>query len=192
MGRKEDSRVTRRVISRMTKTQQDIFNFPKSPKNVLWYLAHRFLLRGMRITKLEVWDGLLKRYVNDPKNGVRQTPEAKTSTRGNLTAQVFSEEEEMSVSTFFNTAVIAGAEEIEVIVVWKMPEERRIMGKVRYPLTPDVLLSIREEDEATRLITEVTQFLQDDNQSTDEHLQKLLDKLKGFKAKKSSAGESNE
>lgn len=190
MGRKEDSKVTRRVQSRMARTQLDVFDFPKGPKNILWYLAHRFLLRGLRITKLEIWDGLLKRYVNDPKNGIRQTAEVKTSTRGNLTSQVFSEDESMSVSTFFTTAVVAGAEEIELIAIWKMPDQRRIMGKVRYPLTPDILLSIKEEDEETRLITEITQYINNGKSPDEAHLQKLWDKLKEFKNKKTPSGEA--
>lgn len=190
MARKDDSKVTRRVHSRMTKTQQDVFEFPRGPKNVLWYLTHRFLLRGRRITRLETWDALLKKYVNDPKNGVRQTPEVRTSTRGNLTSQVFSEDEGMSINTFFTTAVVAGAEELELVAVWKMPDQTRIVGKVRYPLTPDLILSIREEDEETRLIADITEYLQSGEQADDEHLQKLWDKLKQFKNKKVPQGET--
>lgn len=192
MARKEDSRVTRRVHSRMTKTQYDIFEFPKGPKNVLWYLAHRFLLRGLRITRLELWDSLLKKYVNDPKNGIRQTPEAKTSTRGNTTSQVFSEDEGMSISTFFTTAVVAGAVELELIAIWKMADSQRLVGKVRYPLTPDVLMSIKEEDEETQLIAEITQYIQNGKTDDDSDLQKLWDKLKAIKSKKNPPGETNE
>lgn len=190
MGRKEDSKVTKRVNSRMALTQQDIFDFPKRPKNILWYLAHRFLFRGLGILRLEAWDAALKRYVNDPRNGVRQTPEAKTSTRGNLTSQIFSEEEGMSVGTFINAAVVAGVEEIEIMAVWKMPKGRRIVGKVRYPLTPDVIMSLNEDDEETRLISEINEYLQKDEKG-DAHLDKLMTRLKEQKAKKQQNGESN-
>jgi hypothetical protein len=128
--------------------------------------------------------------VNDPKNGVKQTPEAKTSTRGNLTSQIFSEDEGLSVSTFVNAAVVAGVEEIDILVGWKMPDGRRIVGKVRYPLTPDVVMSLKEEDEATRLIGEINDYLHSDK-SDDDHLKKLTVRLKELKAKKSQSGENN-
>lgn len=185
MARKEDSRVTKRVNSRMELTSKDIFDFPRRPKNILWYLVHRFLFRGLKITRLETWDTLLKRYVNDPKNGVKQTPEARTSARGNLTSQIFSEEEGMSISTFVNAAVVADVQEIELIAVWKMKGNRRIVGKVRYPLTPDVLMSLKEEDEETRLLAEISDYLQLEGDGKDDaHLEKLWAKLKELKNKK--------
>lgn len=181
MGRKEDSRVTRRVNSQMGLTQQNIFNFPTRPKNILWYLTHRFLFKGLNIIRLETWDNLLKRYVNNPKNGVKQTPEAKTSTRGNLTSQVFSEDEAMSIGTFFNAAAVAGVEEVELVVIWKMPKDKRIWGKIRYPLTPDVVMGLNEQDEETKLIAEVNQYLQSDKDIDIDH---IVERLKAHKEQK--------
>lgn len=190
MARKEESQVTRRVSNRMELTSLDIFEFPRRPKNILWYLVHRYLFRGLRITQLEVWDTLLKRYVNDPKNGVKQTPEARTSARGNLTSQIFSEEEAMSISTFVNAAVVAGVEELELMAIWKLPGGRRIVGKVRYPLTPDILMSLKDDDDQTKLIADVNELLQRKADIKSEDVQKLLDKMIEIK-KKNQTGESN-
>jgi hypothetical protein len=191
MARKEDSQVTKRVSSRMELTSLDIFEFPRRPKNILWYLVHRFLFRGLRITRLEVWDTLLKRYVNDPKNGVKQTPEARTSARGNLTSQIFSEEEAMSIGTFVNAAVVAGAVELELMAIWKMGDGKRLVGKVRYPLTPDVLMSLKDEDDQTKLIADVNELLQRSDDIKSEDVKKLLDKMIEIKKKKNQSGESN-
>lgn len=190
MGRKEDSQITQRVNRRMGLTQQDIFDFPTRPKNILWYLTHRFLFRGLRITRLEIWDALLKKYVNDPRNGVRQTPEARTSMRGNLTSQVFSEDEGMSIATAINSAVVAGAEEVEIVMIWKMPKSKRLWGKIRYPLTPDVVMGLTEEDEETKLISEISRYINTETE-TDDKLSTLVDRLKELKVKKSTEGENN-
>lgn len=190
MARKEDSLVTRRVNSQMDLTARGIFNFPSRPKNVLWYLTHRFLFKGLGITRLETWDALLKRYVNDPANGIPQTPAHRTSARGNITNQVFSEDESMSVSTFVKAAVVANVEEIELLAIWKMKDGRRLVGKVRYPLTPDVLLSLSEEDEESELIAQVNDFLQSKKEGSP--LKALMRKLIGHKNKKKDSGESNE
>lgn len=189
MARKDNSRVTKRVASRMDQTQAGIFSFPSRPKNIPWYLVHRFLFKGLGITRLEVWDGLLRRYVTDPKNGIPQTPEHRTSARGNITSQVFSEDEGMSISTFIKTAVVANVEEIELIAVWKMADGRRIVGKVRYPLTPDILLKLGEEDEETNLIAEVSGFLQEQEESKSGKLKALFRKLMGHRKQKEEAGE---
>lgn len=188
MARKEDSRVTRRVNSQMELTKMGNFDFPRRPQNILWYLTHRFLFRGLGILSLERWDSLLKKYVNDPRNGIAQTPEGRTSARGNVTNQVFPEDEGMSVSTFVKAAVVAGVEEIELLTIWKMPDGRRIVGKIRYPLTPDVLLSLGEEDSETELIAQVNEFLQGKKEGK---LKSLMRQLLGHKKKKES-GESNE
>lgn len=174
----------------MDLTARGIFNFPSRPKNVLWYLTHRFLFKGLGITRLETWDALLKRYVNDPANGIPQTPAHRTSARGNITNQVFSEDESMSVSTFVKAAVVANVEEIELLAIWKMKDGRRLVGKVRYPLTPDVLLSLSEEDEESELIAQVNDFLQSKKEGSP--LKALMRKLIGHKNKKKDSGESNE
>lgn len=189
MARKEDSRVTKRVNRRMDLTSAGIFNFPSHPKNIPWYLVHRFLFKGLGIVRLEMWDNLLKRYVTDPKNGIPQTPEKRTSARGNITSQVFSEDEGMSISTFVKAAVVAGVEEIELLSIWKMPDGKRIVGKVRYPLTPDVLLSLSEEDEQAQLITEVNNYLQAPEKKEPDALKGLIDKLTTYKNKKNESGE---
>lgn len=186
MARKEDSRVTKRVGRQMDLTSRGIFNFPSRPKNILWYLVHRFLFKGLGITRLETWDQLLKRYVTDPANGIPQTPEHRTSARGNITNQVFSEDEGMSISTFVKAAVVAGVEEIEVLSIWKMADGRRIVGKVRYPLTPDVLLSLSEEDEESELISQVNDFLQTKKEGK---LKGLMRQLLNHKNKKKDDGE---
>lgn len=192
MARKEDSRVTRRVNSRMELTSKDIFDFPSRPKSILWYLVHRYLFRGMGITRLETWDTLLKRYVNDPKNGIPPTPEARTSARGNMTSQIFSEDEGMSINNFVKAAVVAGVEEIEMLVIWKLPKGRRIVGKVRYPLTPEILLSLNENDEETELIAAVNSFLQEQDDTSSSPLKKLWRKLIGHRSKKINTGEKND
>lgn len=193
MARKEDSNVTRKVSSRMELTSLDVFDFPRRPKNILWYLVHRYLFRGLKITRLEVWDSLLKRYVNDPKNGVKQTPEGKTSARGNLTSQIFSDDEAMSISTFVNAAVVAGAEEIEILVAWKMPNERRITGKLRYPLTPDVLMNLNDEDEETRLLAQFSELMQrKDSLDSSKPIKNLMRKMLELRKKKSQEGDNDD
>jgi hypothetical protein len=102
---------------------------------------------------------------------------------------VFSEDESMSVSTFVKAAVVANVEEIELLAIWKMKDGRRLVGKVRYPLTPDVLLSLSEEDEESELIAQVNDFLQAKKETSP--LKALMRKLIGHKNKKNS-GESNE
>lgn len=188
MARKEDSRITRHVNSQMELTRLGNFDFPRRPQNLFWYLTHKFLFRGLGILTLERWDSLLKKYVNDPRNGIAQTPEGRTSARGNVTSQVFSEDESMSVSTFVKAAVVADVEEIELLVIWKMKDGRRIVGKVRYPLTPDVLLSLSESDEETELIAQVNDFLQSKKEGSP--LKSLLRKLLGHKKKKIESGEN--
>lgn len=193
MARKEDSKVTRRVNRRLELSARDQFDFPRRPKNILWYLVHRYLFRGLRMNRLETWDAMLKRYVLNPKNGVTPTPEARTSERGNLTSQIFSEDEGMSINTFAKTAVVAEAIELEIIAIWKFPKGKRIVGKVRYPLNPDVLMSLRDEDEETAILTQISDFLQQPG-SQNEHakLEELAKKLLEVKRKKSINGESND
>jgi hypothetical protein len=176
MARKEDSRVTKRVNSQMDLTSRGIFNFPNQPKNMLWYLVHKFLFKGLGITRLETWDNLLKRYVADPAHGIPQTPEHRTSARGNLTNQVFSEDKGMSISTYVKAAVVAGIDEIELITIWKKGN-RRIVGKVRYPLTPDVLLSLAEEDKKTEVIELINDYLQSDEIDSAEILKNMMTRL---------------
>jgi len=188
MARKEDSRITRHVNSQMELTRLGNFDFPRRPQNILWYLTHRFLFRGLNILSLERWDSLLKKYVNDPRNGIAQTPEGRTSARGNVTSQVFSEDESMSVSTFVKAAVVAEVEEIEILTIWKMKDGRRIVGKVRYPLTPDVLLTLNDGDVETELIAQVNEFLQS-KQEGGGILKNLMRKLLGHKNKKKESGE---
>ena len=189
MARKEDSKVTRRVSSRMDLTSKDIFSFPSRPKNIFWYLTHRFLFRGLGVTRLETWDNKLKRYASDPRNGNPQTPEARTSARGNMTNQIFSEDESMSVSNFVKAAAVVGVEEIEIIAVWKMPNGKRIVGKVRYPLTPDVLLSLKDDDEETELIAQVNEFLQEPEAGATP-LKRIWRKLANHKKSKSAPGDA--
>lgn len=185
MARKEDSKVTRRVASRMDLTSHDIFDFPSRPKNIFWYLTHRFLFRGLGIVRLETWDNKLKRFVADPKNGIPQTPEARTSTRGNMTSQIFSEDESMSVSNFVKAAAVVGVEEIEILVMWKMPDGKRVVGKVRYPLTPDVILSLKDDDEEVALIAQVNEYLQQPDSETTP-LKRIWRKLINHKKSKSA------
>lgn len=189
MARKDDSKVTRRVNSRMQMTKLGMFSPPRHPKNILWYLTHRYLFRGLGILQLEVWDNLLKRYVHDPKNGIRQTPESRTSARGNITDQVFHAEEKMSISTYVTAAAVAEVEEIELVAIWKMAKGRRIVGKVRFPLTPDVVVNLKD-DEETELITDVNNFLQS-NDDADDTVDHLIQRLLEYKKRK-AAGESND
>lgn len=189
MARKEDSKATRKVTSRMDLTSKDIFNFPSRPKNILWYLTHRFLFRGLGITRLEVWDSKVKRYTLDPRNGVPQTPEARTSARGNLTSQIFTDDESMSVNNFVRAASVAEVEEIEVIAIWKMTNGRRIMGKVRYPLTPDVLMSLKDDDEETELIAQVNEYLQQPDSSSTP-MKRIWRRLVNHKKNKTASGDA--
>lgn len=185
MARKEDSNVTRRVNSQMESTALGVFTFPNRPQNMLWYLLHKFLFRGSGLVKLEMWDALLKRFVNDPNNGVAPTADARTSTRGNLTGQVFPEDKGMSINTFVKASSVAGAKELELLAIWKMDDGTRIVGKVKYPLTPDVLINLNEEESDADMIREVSQFLQDDNEDS---VQKLIDKLSKYKKSKKQNG----
>lgn len=187
MGRKEDSEVSKRVNNRMELTRQGVFDFPSRPKNILYYLTHRFLFRESGLVKLEKWDALLKRFVDNPANGYPQTPASRTSARGNMTSQVFSEDEGMSVNTFVKSAVVAEAVEIDFIVVWKMKSGQRIIGKHRHPLTPDTLMNLKEEEAESSLIAKVTEIIQKDEGKTLEELAALID---AFKAKK-KAGETS-
>lgn len=188
MARKENSAVSQRVNNRMERTRLGDFDFPSRPKNILHYLTHRFLFRESGLTRLEKWDALLKRFVNNPANGYPQTPEAKTSGRGNLTSQVFSEDEGMSINTFVKAAVVAGAEEIDLIVVWKMKDGTRIVGKHRHPLTPDTLMNLKEEETEMSLITKITEFIHRDDTGDDtmKELSTIVDYYKALK----KAGES--
>lgn len=190
MARKEDSKSTRRVHSSMTRTARDEFDFPRNPKNILWYLNHKFLFRGKGIVRLHTWDELLKRYVSDPKNGIPQTPEARTSARGNATAQIFTEDESMTVSNFVKAAVIAGASNLKFMVVWEFPDGSRIVGSVPYSLTPDMLVRLSEENEEIDLIAQVSAFLQNHEDTSSTPLKKLWRKLVGYRTKKKD-GENN-
>ena len=185
MARKEDSNVTRRVNSQMELTALGVFNFPNRPQNMLWYLLHKFLFRGTGLVKLEKWDALVKRFVNDPTNGVAATADARTSTRGNLTGQVFPEDKGMSINTFVKASRVAGAKELELLVIWKMEDGTRIVGKVKCPLTPDVLINISEEESDVDVIKEVSQFLQDDQEDS---VAKLVEKLAQYKKQKKQNG----
>lgn len=184
MARKDDSNVSRKVNSRMEMTQKGIFNFPSRPKNILHYLVHRFLFRESKLTHLVKWDYQLKKYVTNPANGVPPTPEARTSARGNATSQVFSDDESMSMSTFVKAAVIAGAVKIDTIVIWEMEDGQRIVGKVRYPLTPDTLMNLNDEDRETDLIAQVAKFIKNgDKDTTDQSFTDLVSKIQDHKSK---------
>ena len=186
MARKEDSRVTRLATSQLNTIEE---KFPRSAKGILWYLTLRFLFQGVGIrnghseSRLSRWDALLKRFVMDPNNGIPQTAEGRTSARGNLTNQVFSEDEGMSMATFVKAAAVCETAELDIIAIWKMKDGQRIVGKVSYPLTPDTLVSMREEDEVTALMQEFNEFLTSENVNPALGLE-IVNKVEQFKAKK--------
>lgn len=186
MARKEDSNVTRRVNSQMESTALGLFAFPNRPQGLLWYLLHKFLFKGSGLVKLEKWDGLLKRFVNDPRNGIANTADARTSARGNLTSQVFPEDKGISINTFVKASSVAGAVELELLAVWRMKDGTRIVGKIKYPLTSDVLINLNEEETDADMIKSVNEFLHDDNDS--DSLSLLIEKLSKYKQSKRQNG----
>lgn len=191
MARKEDSRVTIRATSQLRTIEN---RAPAHSKGILWYLLLRFLFRGVGIRRdrddanLSKWDNLLKNFVRNPENGIPQTSEAMTSARGNLTSQVYSEDEGLSMSTFVKASAVCGAEEVRFIVEWKMKNGERIVGKVAYPLTPDVLVNLSEEDKDTKLLEEVHEVIQksQDDPEIRGELKAVIDKLKDKIAQKES------
>lgn len=77
-----------------------VSGIPNRPKTILsqlfWKIVHAADIGG-----IGGWDARMKRYVFNPKNGVKQTPEARTTERGNLTGQLLNPD--MSWLSFFKS-----------------------------------------------------------------------------------------
>lgn len=191
MARKENSLVTMRANSQLRTID---YKIPRSSKSILWYLLMKFLFRGVGMGEsLYKWDGLLKKYVEDPANGIPQTPEGRTSARGNLTSQTFSEDEGMSMSTFIKASAVAEAAAINFIVIWEMKDGKRIVGKHRHILTPDMLMKLSEENEETELIEEVNEFLHETKNTENRKIfKRLLRRLKTYASRKKDAENKND
>lgn len=75
------------VLAKLSSHPADVnSNIPNRPKTIL----HRLFWMIMRAAgiSLSEWDALMKQYTLDPDNGIKQTPEDRTSARGNLSGQL--------------------------------------------------------------------------------------------------------
>jgi len=177
--RTKESGVKERLFRRMEANKLDIFNFPRSPKNILWYLTHKYLYNTLGIFKLEIWDHLIKKYINDPRFVFLDTNEKKTSARGNITNQIWSTDESMSVNTFIKAAIIAGVKQVNMIVEWEL-EDRKIRGHLKFPLSDDVIVTGQDQkelDEKEKLIDKINTILSDPEKlETKEQILDILNK----------------
>lgn len=101
-------------------------NQPNRPKMILshlfWELAQAI---GMNLV---IWDAKMKRYVFNPRNGIKQTPDARTTERGNLTGQLLNPN--MTWLSFFKGLRFLEFVEIEISVKGKLRDGRVVGASV--------------------------------------------------------------
>ena len=99
---------------------------PNRPKSVLFALFWNMSQNaGMTLAS---WHEGLKRYVNNPFNGVEQTPSKRTEARGNLANQLL--DPQMSLLSFYKGLRFHELSNVRIIAEGTRPDGKRVRGEV--------------------------------------------------------------
>ena len=99
---------------------------PNRPKSVLFALFWNMSQNaGMTLAS---WHEGLKRYVNNPFNGVEQTPAKRTEARGNLANQLL--DPNMSLLSFYKGLRFHELKDVRIVVEGIRPDGKKVRGEV--------------------------------------------------------------